>query len=297
MKRVIFCLLALFVSVEAGYTETINKTWWNTHEEGWFWYIDPPEPEEKEEEAPALPPPAPAPAPAAQSAPTEPEELTAENLRVTGEILMGKAVANPTFENVKTYISYQKKMMDLSQRFGIVWQKVIMQNPDLTVDTDADGKIRKAIASLKDEAGLVFIYTAHSQVSQAMAEVVDMVHKLYGLSVLAVTLDENALPQFPDTRFDNGISATLNVTADTSIYLLWPETKRVEKLGEGFIHQYDLEQRLAKFGGSEETPLELLQAELRTMINANKTAQTALLKGGFSVGGKSLFPITTKGEE
>jgi len=55
-----------------------------------------------------------------------------QRIKETGEMILGNAMVNPTEENVRAYMEYQKKMLDDANRFSQVWERVLAKYPTCT---------------------------------------------------------------------------------------------------------------------------------------------------------------------
>ena len=89
--------------------------------EGWHWYETKKEerkPEEKKKDQKMA------------FIPINPTKWVEEQQKQLKESL-NLALFNPNFENVKNYQILQKKMMDRSENFSEMWQKVIFSTPSL----------------------------------------------------------------------------------------------------------------------------------------------------------------------
>jgi len=260
---IVFCIIGLIISIIIicfAYTvhaqdnrKDSRDTWWTDKDEGWFFYNERYIPEKEEGVV------------ITRSEPSKDEPLFTEKMQQTGKELMSKAMENPTEENVMAYMEYNKAMLALSDNFSKAWQKLIMKYPHLLFDqglTYAAKDIEKAIDSLKEEAGLYFIHSSSCTACQKQAKTLKEFEKKYGMTIFPITLD-NPLPEYPNAETDNGIAQRLNVTSVPSIFIVFPESKKIELISQGFVDVFELERRLYNYA----QPIDKEAEELLTRIN------------------------------
>lgn len=254
-SKFVFCalcfLLITFYFVPFAYSLQGNK-WWQKSDEGWFFYKDPPKavkdkPKDKAVED----------KPRDRKIETQKpkdEPLATEVLKRQTERFLSEAMVEPTEANVKRYMEHQKRMMQLADRFALIWQRVLMKYPELYAQVSTEGvneEIKQAIFELREKAGLFFIYSSSCPHCLRMAEVIKDFREKYGFMVIPVTIDGGILPEFPDTQFDNGISMMLGIQTVPAVFLAYPYEDRFEPINTGFISLPDLERRLYHYAITE----------------------------------------------
>ena len=145
------CSVSLFCSTVLA---ADGNNWFMRKDEGWFFYKTKPRPLKKEpKEERTL-----------QTQPVNPAENKPAHVRIRehGELLLGNAMLNPSEENVKTYMQYQKLMFDGADRFSKVWERVLAKNPELLMTQHTSEEvtvdIRKEIKTLSGKTGIFFFY-------------------------------------------------------------------------------------------------------------------------------------------
>lgn len=224
--------------------------WWERRGEGWFFYKDPPKEEKKEEvgkEKPETLGP-----PASISHPP----LFTERMKKWGETLLSRAMEEPTVENVRAYMEYNRLMMKLSENFSLAWQKALMMYPELesgVMISDADKDLyfeslrereREILHDLSRKAGLFFFYDGSCPYCERQAYYIKrfLIEHPYFV-VKSVSLDGSVFSEFPDTAMDNGISQRLGVNTVPSIFLAFPPD-RFERISTGLVTASELKRRL-----------------------------------------------------
>lgn len=222
-----------------------SAAYWLRNREGWFWYRDPPA------VAPRQAPPAPKP-------PRELVEFEAMQKRL--EDLKRVAVMNPTDANLTAYMRYQRMVMNKSEHFAERWQRLVWTVPDL--DYGLSGRPTNAMAinvfdeqqrerqaqtlkSLAATHGLIFVFRGDCPHCHRFAPILKRFEQEFGFTVLAISMDGRAIPEYPNARPDNGMAARLNATAVPALYLTAPATRQIVPVGFGVMSMTDLVERIA----------------------------------------------------
>jgi conjugal transfer pilus assembly protein TraF len=231
-KRAYLLLLIFFVG------KIFANGFYDGHAEGWHWYIDPKIQHELKKKKDPI------------------EQMNA--LRFTIKRALDNAILNPTDENVKNYIALQNQLSDKASAFANTWQKVLLENPELNYSLvhptnniasqiDIDLRHQKedlAIAKLATESGLFFFYKSTCPYCQRFAPTVKDFAERYKIAVIPITLDGIALPEFPESKLDNGQAAKFHVTVEPSLFAVNPYTKKAYPIAYGMISEESLRQRI-----------------------------------------------------
>jgi len=173
------------------------------------------------------------------------------------ETKLHAAIVEPTRENLISYITAQKALMDQSQKFSEVWKQVVMTTPSLDetlthpVDQNAlhvyytsqHNTLKQRIMGLASEYGLFFFFRKNCGYCHEFAPVVKRFSQKYGWSVLGVSLDGGSLPEFPAPKQDNGIAARLQIAHVPALIALHPKTGQLIPLAYGMISESEIENR------------------------------------------------------
>ena len=238
----VFMLAILIFTIFTA--SAVGAKWWENHDEGWFFYQDPnlEEPELDKKPSPSIPD-------------NKPDALASELIKKEGEKLLSEALVDPTENNVASYMRFQKQQTDMSQKFAYVWQRMLMKYPDLYMNTGTEqvnDDIQSTVARLGTQAGLFFIYSSGCDSCRRSAAIVSEFRRKYdGFVVLPVSIDQ-PLPEFEDTRPDNGIAARLGVETVPSWFLAYPGTDRFEQIGTGYLALPELERSLYHYAITED---------------------------------------------
>jgi conjugal transfer pilus assembly protein TraF len=222
-----------------------STAYWLRNREGWFWYRDPPA---------STPQPAP-------SAPKPPRELVEfEAMQKRLEDLKRVAVMNPTDANLTAYMRYQRMVMNKSERFAERWQRLVWTVPDLdyglsgrptnamainVFDEQQRERQAQSIKSLAATHGLIFVFRGDCPHCHRFAPILKRFEQEFGFTVLAISMDGRAIPEYPNARPDNGMAARLNATAVPALFLTAPATREIRPVGFGVMSMTDLVERIA----------------------------------------------------
>ncbi|MGE0673489.1 MAG: conjugal transfer protein TraF [Methylibium sp.] len=222
-----------------------STAYWLRNREGWFWYRDPPVV-------------APRPTPPALKPPRELVEFEAMQKRL--ENLKRVAVMNPTDANLTAYMRYQRMVMNKSEHFAERWQRLVWTVPDLdyglsgrptnamainVFDEQQRDRQAQTIKTLAATHGLIFVFRGDCPHCHRFAPILKRFEEEFGFTVLAISMDGRAIPEYPNARPDNGMAARLNATAVPALYLTAPATRQIVPVGFGVMSMTDLVERIA----------------------------------------------------
>lgn len=237
-KKIVFNLILAICWL---ITSDLDAAFFDNHNEGWHWYIDPTLPKEEEKPLP-------------QASPTEQVQAYKKKL----EALLHKAIMQPSYQNIKAYQLMQKDLMDRSQHFANVWMQVVYQNPELdnTVKfpvnqkarhiylDNQQSKIENSIYKLRNQYGLFFFFSSKCSYCHQFAPIVARFAKQYDWRVIAISLDGEGVAEFPEFMPDNGLAAKWNVTALPSLFAVNPETSHILPVAFGLTSIQQMETRI-----------------------------------------------------
>ena len=197
-----------------------GRGWLRGGAEGWWWYQDPAPPAVVEPSLPAPPPPAPQavvaertpPPPTASPEATpavtpEPPVFSAAWFKQKLDGYRDAAIDDPTPANVHRYLYLQHVMMDKASAFTTAFQEVVATTPYLDANNERplDSAAANATTEIADRArdsllralartvGLGFFFRSDCAICAQEVAVLDAARRLYGLTVLAVSLDGKPL--------------------------------------------------------------------------------------------------------
>lgn len=225
-----------------------DRLFYRENAQGWYWYQDPET--ETENQPDGLP---------QSQSPSTPKPLSAAWVREMLPKYKDLAWDNPTAENVEAYFLIQRFAVDRSQEFSGMAQRVITGNPYLdesarrpintygirSVDKKAGEMFEQMLGKVAENAGLFFFFKSDCQFCEAQAPLIKLLESVNGFSVLAISIDGNALQsvQFDNTKKDQGQAKQLGVTSTPSLFLVTKEG-HFESLGQSVMSLEDLKRRI-----------------------------------------------------
>ncbi len=227
-----------------------DTAYWLRHGEGWFWYRDPPRR---------------APRPKPDAAKPARELIEFEAMQERLENLKRIAIMNPSDVHLVAYMRYQRMVMDRSEHFAQRWQRLVWRVPDLdygltgrptnamaihVFDEQQRDRQKRSVESLAATHGLIFVFRGDCPHCHRFAPILKRFEEAFGFTVLAISLDGRALPEYPNARPDNGMAARLNAAAVPALYLTAPATREITPVGFGVMSMSELVERLAALGES-----------------------------------------------
>jgi len=221
-----------------------------TKAKGWHWYnevyVQDKKDEKKKEELINK-------EPVTKEAATKKKENTAAEqiiiLRKIVDEAKAKAVLYPTVDNLREYIMLQNYVVNQAALFSRVWQKTLLEHPELdfTVDHPTQNALQPIVLSeetKKEEAavreysksyGMFFFYRGNNKLDEAMSETVQSFSDSYHISLIPITVDGKSLPIFKENEADGGRSKKLGIKYFPALVLVDPLSRKFIPLHYGFI--------------------------------------------------------------
>ncbi len=238
-------LMAMFLwvyCVSSSYAEDTQSTYFDEHAQGWHWYDDPKAEEQVKQ---------------AQTQSENPvQEMKAINQAI--EWAKDKAILYPTVENVKNYKILQDQWVNQSSKFSGVWKEMLLENPELDyslkhpvnsigsqVDHDLEkSKQNAAVEQLAKQGGLFFFYRSTCPYCQRFAPILKHFSDTTGITVVPITTDGVSLPDFPNSKVDQGQAAKFGVQVEPALFAVNPYTHKAYPVSYGLMSEDELKDRI-----------------------------------------------------
>lgn len=201
------------------------------------WHFKEPIPEEEVPEDPPPPSPLP-PAPPSKEEPAGPKPLSTQWLRESIPKYLDAAIEDPTPQNISNYLYLQKFAMDASERFAQNYRRVVYTDPNLDESAASptwtggsqamagasDTAKKELIRSLNKDFAIWFFFRSDCQPCHIQAPVVEALARMYGFSVLAISVDGAPLRNSPFQKYvvDTGQAAKLGIDGTPTTVLVRP---------------------------------------------------------------------------
>ena len=254
------------VTTSHAYVSKNPESFWNTNEEGWWWYkqdLNRVKPKKKEEKPKVV---------VAQTKKTETKEkvnkteapavFSADWVKENLEVYKKNAWDNPTVENLRAYMYLQRFAMDRSEQFAYAGQMAVQGDPYLDEVARAplgghmtknrgyliSGEQNYVLKKLFKKVGIFFIFKNDCYICDEQAKVLKMAQKEFNIEISAVALDEPnekciAAKTFPDYILNPDIARKLKVRALPATFFMEPKTKDIQPLIQGFVTMNDFNRR------------------------------------------------------
>lgn len=229
--------IIIFTMIFICFCSYAKDAYYDEHAIGWHWYHEKKAEEKNKIEDPVA-------------------HMNALKKAVT--YALDRAILEPTEENVKAYMQLQTVVSDQASAFSQMWQKVLWQAPELdytlthpvnsvgrAVDIGLQGEAEKAaIQKLARESGLFFFYRSSCPYCQRFAPIVRNFALQYGLTIIPITTDGKMLPEFPNSKIDQGQAARFNVTYEPALFAVNPHTSQAYPISYGLVSEQELRTRI-----------------------------------------------------
>ena len=185
-----------------------------------------------------------------------------EDIRKELEIIKGRAVVNPTEENVLEFLRAQNFVMDKSSTFADVSRRVVWANPDVNYNARSpvasfarsnererkEKQKREMLAALSKTHGILYFGKSDCNYCRDQAPVLKAFSMDTGMEILPITLDGKPLFMFPDSKPDNGLSIIASrgegIEIVPSVNLVERSSNRIIPLGSGVVAASDISERI-----------------------------------------------------
>lgn len=233
------CCCLVSTAVQAG-------NYYADHAVGWFWYDDPIEVTQDHRIQPT-------------SASTDPN-IIVHAAKEKVNTALNQAIVSPTIANITKYIELQEAMGSRAELISVLWQQALLKRPDLNYslkhptnnvalqvyhEQESRGK-ETAISEFAKKTGLFFFYKSSCPYCQRFAPILKNFAARYGMTVIPVTMDGIPLPEFPDSRSDNGQSTKFHVKVTPSLFAVNPYTQQAFPVAYGLTSETELRENIYK---------------------------------------------------
>jgi conjugal transfer pilus assembly protein TraF len=168
-----------------------------------------------------------------------------------------KAVLYPTVENLREYIMLQNYVVNQATMFSRVWQKALLEYPELDFTVThptqnafqhivLDEEVKKEEEAVKEYSktyGLLFFYRGNNKLDEALSETVQDFSNSYRIGLIPVTVDGKSLLIFKDSKADEGRAKKLGIKYFPALVLVDPKSQKIIPLHYGFISYTGLRSR------------------------------------------------------
>jgi conjugal transfer pilus assembly protein TraF len=174
------------------------------------------------------------------------------------------AVMNPSDRNMLDYLELWQLTQDKGSVFADSWRRVVWQNPGLDyaqkrpVNNSAiklydEGRLQneeQQLRMLAREHGLIFFFRSDCPYCHAMAPTLRMLSDQYGIEVLAVSIDGQGLPEFPNPRDGRRQAAAWGIERVPALFIGSRQTGERAPIGFGLMALSEIVNRIFVLTGT-----------------------------------------------
>jgi conjugal transfer pilus assembly protein TraF len=243
------CLTSGVVQAQ-GSLKWLEGSMFDKPDRGWWWY---PDPDAEKQPEPAEPP------------RKKLEDITdMAELREEIQRIMDVAIMNPTEENVRAHLEAQDFMFNKAALFTDVGRRLQWTNFDTnytarghpTANYALLDRNKKKMQQIDQTFSLLtenhaIVYFANGKDCAAcdiQSPVLRTLSKETGMEVLAISLDGNPIPMFPEAKPDRGLAFTLTegkgLPALPAMYLVNRDTRQAIPFAVGTVSASDIRERV-----------------------------------------------------
>ena len=163
-----------------------------------------------------------------------------------------KAVLDPTPENILAYMQISKFMGQQATLFAEVWQRVLMQEPELDFNAtwpitgtgnyihklERKAELEAAFVKAAKTSGILFGFEGQGcSMCAEQGKILANMQAEYGVEVLPISLDGHGLEAFEEFVTDKGQLAALGLEDLSAPFLAVVElgTERITRIGAGLV--------------------------------------------------------------
>lgn len=223
------------------------SSFFDNHQEGWFWYQVPIKKEKPKNDVEIS---------KIEVNPTD--QMKAYQKKVEDSLNM--AILYPTEKNLKAYAHNYYEVINRAQQFTDAYQLMLLKNPslDYTLRFPVNPIAQAAYTEKKEfmthasvsqfarTHGFFFFFSGACKYCHIFAPVVKQFSRKYGISVLAISMDGSVLPDFPKAQLDNGAARAFKVAQFPALFAVHPKSKRVIPVAYGALTLNQLEENVLR---------------------------------------------------
>lgn len=241
MKKITILLMLCFVSVSvhAEYFFMDNR------DVGWYFYED--------EQVNAKKPPAKPKRPKLTMVEDNADAIL-NDLQHRFKKAKTRAVLFPTDDNLGRYVQLQRQMLVFSEQFGEHWKAYLVRHPEMDdaarhpissagrtiANAETQKQRTQTTSDISKRVSLFFFYDVNCPYCQKFSPILKRFTDEVGMAVLPISTTSEKLPEWPDSRLENGLAKTLGVSQWPDVAIVDNATKTVLGHISGFRTEDEL---------------------------------------------------------
>lgn len=157
---------------------------------------------------------------------------------------LNTSILKPTYKNIYKERLLSMLYMDLAEKYQDNAKFVINHEPALNYilrhpvdhaarrshDDAIDDNRARRLKSLSKNHGLFFFFASHCPHCHAFAPTLKRFANRYGFSIVPISLDGGALPEFPNFKTNNGQAQMLGIKSLPAVFAVDPRNDQVKPI-------------------------------------------------------------------
>lgn len=243
LSFVLFIAFYLCVFFATSFADTV-PAYYDRHAEGWFWYHDFSHKTHALKKTTTVLP------LSAQLEATKKLTDPIQRVAAISHVLLearDQMTLNPNLPNIQFYLNLQNQVSQQASTLRENWQALLLNQPgmnfNLSHPTSAWANVASqqlqnqnnlaAIQNFSKSYGLLFFYRGSCPHCRHFAPVLADFMQRDHIAIIPISLDGLALPEFPNSRSDQGQALRLHVNEVPALFAVNPATLQVISLGAG----------------------------------------------------------------
>ena len=183
---------------------------------------------------------------------------TVEELQAEVQHRLSLATMNPTPQNMEKIIEVNTFMMDKSSVFADQWRRFVWQNPqhDYSLKNPSNNSAIRVnnqiktdnkenyLKNISKEHGLIFFFRSDCPYCHQYAPTLKMLSDMYGIEVLAVSIDGGGLPDFPNFRDGRAVAQQWGIEKVPATFIASKKTNERAPIGFGVMSLQEIIERI-----------------------------------------------------
>jgi len=174
------------------------------------------------------------------------------------------AMDNPTRDNIRLYVYFERVAFDKADRFATVYEQVQKTTPMLsenmkrptsmqareTIGAKIRAGMDAATRTILNDNALVFFFKGNCELCEVQAKELSLMKRRYGATILPVSVDGQSLSSglFPEFKVDQGQAELIGIPTYPAVVVYEPASEAWVPVNYGFKARGDLMVTLTEFG-------------------------------------------------
>jgi conjugal transfer pilus assembly protein TraF len=169
------------------------------------------------------------------------------------EEIEAAAIINPSPDNIKAYRQAMQLVSDRTAKLAMLTATQNWQDPDSRLSVEAvNGSglqqdldtARREYSDIVKNYGLFYFISKDCKYCNVEANELKRLEMTYGINIMAVSMDDSTLPQYPNPLKDNGFSVNLGISKPGALVAFDVKKNKAVVIGYGYLHYDEIMKRI-----------------------------------------------------